>query len=127
MRDSSKTLRNGGKKELIKKAFIGTFETLATANPNPAHLALAELESLGFLKCVITQNIDNLHRRAGSQNIAEIHGNAFLLRCIDCGKRFEPQAFSITLDNLPPKCPECKKGIIKSDTVFLVSRFLKTF
>jgi NAD-dependent deacetylase len=101
-----------------KTGFYRDFtETLSTADPNPSHFALAELEKMGLLKCLITQNIDNLHRRAGSQNIAEIHGNAFLLRCIDCGKRFEPKTFSITLDSLPPKCPECKRGIIKTDTV----------
>ncbi|MEM2959162.1 MAG: NAD-dependent deacylase [Candidatus Jordarchaeaceae archaeon] len=107
------------RERLTKTGFYRDFiETLSTANPNPSHFALAELEKMGLLKCVITQNIDNLHRRAGSQNIAEIHGNAFLLRCIECGQRFEPQTFSITLDSLPPKCPTCKRGIIKTDTVF---------
>lgn len=101
-----------------KTGFYRDFtETLSKADPNPSHFALAELENMGLLKCVITQNIDNLHRRAGSQNVAEIHGNAFLLRCISCGKRFEPKAFSITLDGLPPKCPECK-NVVKVDTVF---------
>lgn len=101
-----------------KTGFYRDFiETLSIANPNPSHFALAELEKMGLIKCIITQNIDNLHRKAGSKNIAEIHGNAFLLRCINCGERFEPQTFSITIDNLPPKCPECKAGIVKTDTV----------
>ena len=115
LEDPAKWWRARINKEGFYRDFI---ETLSTANPNPAHFALSELENLGYLKCVITQNIDNLHRRAGTQNIAEIHGNSFLFRCIDCGKRFEPQAFSITLDTLPPKCPECKNGLIKTDTVF---------
>jgi len=92
-------------------------ERLTTAEPNPSHFALAELERMGYLKCVITQNIDDLHRKAGSQNIAEIHGNAFLFRCIDCGRRFEPHTIQVNPDSLPPKCPDCGKGIIKTDTV----------
>ncbi len=51
------------------------YETLIRAKPHPAHYALAELEELGILKYLITQNVDNLHRSAGSTKIAEIHGN----------------------------------------------------
>jgi NAD-dependent deacetylase len=118
--DYQRFLENPAKwweQRINKTSFYRDFtETLSKADPNPSHFALAELEKMGHLKCLITQNIDNLHRRAGSQNIAEIHGNAFLLRCIACGKRFEPKTFSITLDNLPPKCPECKSPV-KTDTV----------
>lgn len=84
------------------------------ARPNPAHLALAELEHLGLLKYLITQNIDNLHLSAGSQKVAEIHGNTKKLRCIECNRRFERDA--ISFEELPPRCPYCQ-GIIKSDTV----------
>jgi NAD-dependent deacetylase len=89
-------------------------ETLAKAKPNPAHVALAELEKLNILKCVITQNIDNLHRAAGSRNVAEIHGNLQLLRCLSCGARYPKE--KISLETLPPHCPACH-GIIKSDSV----------
>src|SRR5499433_3631572 len=57
------------------------WETVAAAQPNPGHHALAELEAIGVLRCLITQNIDNLHRAAGSCHVAEIHGNATLIRC----------------------------------------------
>jgi NAD-dependent protein deacetylase/lipoamidase len=90
------------------------WETLAAARPNPGHLALVQLEEIGVLKCVITQNVDNLHRAAGSQRLLEIHGNATLIRCIECVARFPRGA--IDFAELPPRCPRCH-GILKSDTV----------
>ncbi|RMF88369.1 MAG: NAD-dependent protein deacylase [Nitrospinota bacterium] len=87
---------------------------LEKAKPNPGHYAMVELEELGILRMVITQNIDNLHRMAGQKRLAEIHGNGTLLRCIQCGTRFARTA--ISLEVLPPRCPHCQ-GLIKSDTV----------
>ena len=91
-------------------------DALATAKPNAGHRALAELERLGRCAGVITQNVDDLHRQAGTRNLLEIHGNHRLLRCLDCTRRFEPDAVAIDQDDLPPRCPECG-GVIKSDTV----------
>jgi NAD-dependent deacetylase len=90
------------------------WETVRAARPNPGHHALAQLEAIGVLRCLITQNIDNLHRSAGSAHIAEIHGNATLIRCIECVSRFHYEEISLT--ELPPRCPHCH-GILKSDTV----------
>jgi len=90
------------------------WETLQAAQPNPGHHALTQLEANGVLRCLITQNVDNLHRLAGTQHIAEIHGNYILIRCIQCTSRFERD--EISLDVLPPRCPRCD-GILKSDTV----------
>ena len=101
-----RTKREGYAREL--------YETLRQAKPNPAHCALAELEELRILRYLITQNVDNLHRAAGSKNIAEIHGNFLKLRCIQCNARYETE--EISLETLPPRCPRCG-GIIKGDTV----------
>eukprot|EP00064_Thunnus_orientalis_P004125 superscaffoldBa00000364_g4136 len=64
-------------------------EVMLTKNPNPAHLAIAECEERlskqGRNVTVVTQNIDELHRRAGSKNILEIHGSLFKTRCMSCG------------------------------------------
>jgi NAD-dependent deacetylase len=90
------------------------WEALAAARPNPGHEALAELEEIGVLKCTITQNVDNLHRLAGSERLLEIHGNATLIRCIECVARYPREA--IDFAELPPRCPRCQ-GILKSDTV----------
>lgn len=90
------------------------WDTVQAARPNPGHHALAQLEELGVLRCLITQNIDNLHRAAGSRQVAEIHGNCTLIRCVDCVQRFPFEA--ISMEQLPPRCPHCA-GILKSDTV----------
>ncbi|MFQ5513830.1 MAG: NAD-dependent deacetylase [Myxococcota bacterium] len=95
------------------KAFT---ELLDAAQPNAAHEALVELERLGVLRCVITQNIDGLHRAAGQEHLLEIHGNATLLRCLDCGGRWPRSAIPIDPERLPPHCSVCG-GILKSDTV----------
>src|SRR3989441_4518723 len=88
--------------------------TLRAAEPNPGHRALVELEEMGLLKATITQNVDNLHRAAGSIRLLEIHGNATLIRCIECVARYPRE--SIDFAELPPRCPRCR-GILKSDTV----------
>lgn len=90
------------------------WETLQRAQPNAGHRALAELEKRGILRCLITQNVDNLHGLAGSRNVAEIHGNYTLVRCIRCGSRAPRE--SVSLEVLPPRCVPCG-GILKSDTV----------
>jgi len=102
--------------EIVKRTTqTGEFaRTIASAKPNEAHIALAEMEKMGILKYLITQNIDNLHIAAGSKNVAEIHGNTQKLRCIECNARYARG--EISLDVLPPRCPKCN-GVIKSDTV----------
>jgi len=91
-------------------------EALAAAKPNAGHLALAELERLGCCAALITQNVDDLHRQAGSRNLLEIHGNHRLLRCVECTARFAPEQIAVDPDDLPPRCPRCD-GIVKDDTV----------
>jgi NAD-dependent deacetylase len=88
--------------------------------PNAAHYAVAELEKLGKLDCVVTQNIDNLHQVAGNSPdiVFELHGNMQYVRCLDCHKRF-PMAEIIArlaFENVPV-CEHCK-GILKPDAVF---------
>ncbi len=86
---------------------------LAEAVPNDAHFALAELERLGVLKHTITQNVDGLHRLAGSARLTEIHGNRALLRCTRCNDR---RPFDEIPEALPPHCERCH-GLLKPDTV----------
>ena len=83
------------------------------AKPNPAHLALAELEKRGHLAAVITQNIDGLHQAAGSKNVIELHGSVLRNNCTQCGK-FYPVAY-IGQGKGIPRC-ECG-GVIKPDVV----------
>jgi NAD-dependent deacetylase len=90
------------------------------ALPNAGHKALADLEKSGFLKCVITQNIDALHEKSGSQRVLEYHGSFMKLRCVSCGARYWREAFDLEKlrreNALPPRCVRCK-GVLKSDTV----------
>ena len=102
-----------GSWRLIKEVFYDFF---GQACPNAAHLALAELEQLGFVKSVITQNIDNLHQEAGSQNVHEFHGTASRLICLDCHKTFSTA--EISFSKMPPECPNCIVGRVKPDFVF---------
>lgn len=63
--------------------------SIKDVKPNKGHRALGKLESLGILKAVITQNIDNLHQEAGNKNVIELHGTLKRWYCISCGKKFD--------------------------------------
>ena len=83
------------------------------AQPNPAHLRLAQLEQQGKLTAVITQNIDGLHQAAGSKNVLELHGSTLRNYCTRCGK-FYPVEF-IAQSQGVPRC-SCG-GVVKPDVV----------
>ena len=83
------------------------------AKPNPAHKKLAELEKLGKLKAVVTQNIDGLHQKAGSKTVYELHGSIHRNYCVECGK-----AYSAEFVKEVKGIPHCTcGGIIKPDVV----------
>ncbi len=82
------------------------------AKPNRAHRALAALEAHGLLDCVITQNIDSLHEKAGSRRVFSLHGTTERNYCVDCGKTFGIEA--VTRSAGVPRCPDCG-GIIRPD------------
>lgn len=88
--------------------------TLDRAKPNRAHLALADLEKMGFLETVITQNVDGLHQEAGNSDVIEFHGSFASLSCLKCGNKYKMS--DITLSTTPPKC-SCG-GILRPDCVF---------
>lgn len=97
--------------KVIKEIF---YEHFGKAEPNEAHKVLSQLEQRDIIKFIITQNIDNLHHKAGSKRIAEFHGNSRKLICIECGK-----IYSVTeeiIAHIPPRC-ECR-GILKPDFIF---------
>ena len=83
------------------------------AKPNKGHYAVTKLQKNNYVKNIITQNVDELHTRSGSENVLEIHGSRYKCRCIKCGLQFPRE--SISLKILPPIC-KCG-GIIKYDTV----------
>ena len=93
---------------------------LTEAEPNPAHYAIAELYQLGKLDCVITQNIDNLHQKAGvpEDKVFELHGNMGWVVCLSCRRRFPmPEVLQKIKEGIEvPDCPDCQ-GILKPDAV----------
>ncbi len=88
------------------------------AAPNRAHLALAELERRGQLRCIITQNIDGLHQDAGSMKVIEIHGTNRIATCIQCGNRRPISEIQALLEEaaFDPRCQQCG-GFIKPATI----------
>lgn len=115
------------------------------ASPNPAHFALARLEEIGAIRCLISQNVDSLHRRAGSRSVIDLHGQSERVVCVDCGEvspRYELQErmarlnanWKVTTDALNADAdaeisreetrsfnlPECRAcgGRLKPDVVF---------
>jgi NAD-dependent deacetylase len=87
---------------------------LECAEPNDGHRALAELEARGLVRAIVTQNVDGLHRRAGSREVVEVHGSLRDAECIHCGVRV---AMEDAVSSLPlPPCPECgevlKPGVV---------------
>ncbi|KAJ1454199.1 DHS-like NAD/FAD-binding domain-containing protein [Pelagophyceae sp. CCMP2097] len=80
------------------RALVG-FDAFSRATPNAAHAALAELERGGRVSAVITQNVDGLHKRAGSANVVDLHGNALDVRCLQCGAVSCRKQYHTDLDN----------------------------
>ena len=89
------------------------------AKPNAAHLALAQMEKRGFLRAVITQNIDGLHQAAGSKNVFELHGSNLRQYCVNCGERYNLGYIFDTVNCIDGVIPVCKKcsGIVRPDVV----------
>lgn len=120
--------------ELTWKNFIGSVEgrrrywamgrqvypVIRGAQPSAAHHAIAGLDRLGRLDCCITQNVDDLHQRAGlpEEKVIELHGNATRTRCLDCDGRWTRDEVHAWLEagTDVPSCPDCG-GIVKPATV----------
>ena len=98
----------------VWKMLLEVKTLLDNAEPNPAHYGLAELEKLGCLKTIITQNIDSLHQRAGSSDVIEFHGHARSMICENCGIHYPSEA--VKIKDLPPRCT-CG-GPLRPDFVF---------
>jgi NAD-dependent deacetylase len=86
------------------------FQALEGKEPNGAHRALVELEQRGKLDAVITQNIDRLHRRAGTSQLVEVHGSIATSSCLTCGAAFELEEVRRRLDDSPISVPACDCG-----------------
>lgn len=107
---------------LKPKAFYDWIRPLAAtirqAEPNPAHIALAQMEAAGYLSAVITQNIDGLHTQAGSREVYELHGEVSEATCMRCSRVYETGPFidKLVAEGGVQRCPECG-GILKPNIV----------
>src|SRR4030042_5462781 len=104
--------------EKFYKWFRPLASLMFSAKPNPAHLALARLQSAGYVSTIITQNIDGLHRRAGAENVLEVHGTLDTLTCTNC---YHQVASSTILEeyinnSTLPLCQHCG-SILKPDVI----------
>lgn len=94
---------------------------MTDAKPNPAHYAIAELDRLGKLDCVITQNVDYLHQKAGvpDDKVFELHGNNKWIKCLSCGNRYTFEQIKVRLDagEEIPDCEACH-GLLKPEVIF---------
>lgn len=88
------------------KLYRALGKVLLGKQPNPAHRALAELEQLGRLHGIVTQNVDNLHQQAGSRRVFEIHGDHQHVHCLQCGHRQSVEAVHYQTP-VVPRCPHC--------------------
>lgn len=107
------TLRNQPEKAWIMLREMS--REIMRAKPNAGHVALAELERMGLLSSIITQNVDGLHHVAGNTKVIEFHGNLQSVVCMQCGDT-RPSS-SINIDDSPPRCAKCN-GAYKPDAVF---------
>ncbi|MEO0143276.1 MAG: NAD-dependent deacylase [candidate division WOR-3 bacterium] len=99
--------------ELVWEWYRWRQEIILKAKPNPAHYAIVELERISSEFLLLTQNVDNLHQRAGSRNVLELHGNIFRTRCCNCGRIDGVEKAKFT----PlPYCP-CG-GLLRPDVVW---------
>jgi len=99
---------------------LHTYPVVAAARPNPAHAALVELERLGKLRAVVTQNIDGLHQAAGHdpERVVELHGNAHGVRCLECSANFSRADVQrrVLEGEDEPACSACR-GVLKPTSV----------
>jgi NAD-dependent deacetylase len=106
---------------LVWEFYRWRMRRILDAKPNPAHYALAELERMGLLRAVITQNVDDLHREAGTRNLIDLHGNIFRVRCTSCDYRENlkesGRVYEFVDSKDLPRCPRCG-SLLRPDVVW---------
>ena len=135
------------------RSFVG-WRRFAGAGPNDGHRAVADLQHLGLVRAIMTQNVDGLHQRAGARDVLELHGNLDLARCLNCGEttqraeldgrlreanpHFEVDVGEIRPDGdvvlsdvvvaefHSPRCLVCQSDLVKPDVVFFGESVPKT-
>ena len=115
-----------GRQRYWARATVG-WPKMASARPNPAHLALAELEQSGWVPGLITQNVDRLHHRAGSHSVVELHGALEEVTCLDCGEPEHREALQQRLLALNPGFEGLETPIAPDGDADLASERIRGF
>ncbi|MDO5041628.1 MAG: NAD-dependent deacylase [Peptoniphilus sp.] len=104
-------------KRFYSEGFV-ILRDLYDKKPNKGHLALAKLEEMNLLSGIITQNIDNLHVKAGNKTVYEVHGESRNVHCMDCGTQYDFSVMKqkVEAGEIPPKCDRCG-GILRPNVV----------
>lgn len=106
------------KPDLVLKFYKERLLRMVDKEPNRGHLALKQLEDIGKLKCVITQNIDNLHKKCGTKNVLELHGNGSRFKCnIECGQTYTYDEFLKMIEESEKPMCRCQMAFIRPDVV----------
>ncbi|WP_425448173.1 SIR2 family NAD-dependent protein deacylase [Dethiothermospora halolimnae] len=123
---SSKVLINNPKKFYSQGYQL--LDNMTGFKPNDGHKALRELEKRGLVDYLITQNIDDLHYKAGSEKVFEVHGNIRTGSCIKCGREVKLDVITdkVNRGEIPPKCDICN-GILRPDVVMFGDRLPEDF
>ncbi len=108
------------------RSFAG-WERVRSARPNAAHRALAVLEKAGRIDQLITQNVDNLHRRAGSASVIDLHGVLERVRCLDCGIEGDRNAYQTMLQAANPGFRVAVQGVAPDGDAYLCAGDLDRF
>ena len=103
--------------DLVQRWYAYRRKLVREVEPNPGHYALVELERMVPDFALITQNVDNLHRQAGSRRVVELHGNLLRSYCIDCGRPADEVDLEAAAEGKPVRCPACG-GLIRPDVVW---------
>lgn len=106
------------KPNLVLKFYKERLMKMVDKEPNRAHLALKQMEDVGKLSCVITQNIDNLHKKCGTKSVWELHGNGTRFKCnIECGEQYTYEDFLKMLEESEKPMCRCGMSFIRPDVV----------
>lgn len=108
---------NEGPEQAWRKVYLPVYQCAQHAKPNEAHLAIAELEQMEYVRSVVTQNVDDLHERAGSTTV-KYHGDGRYLLCRPCKRSYEAPDFSNPETVVPPCCPQCKQILKPAVTLY---------
>ena len=130
--------------DMLRRFIVEALDAFVSAEPNPGHDALADLEQEGLLRAIITQNIDDLHEDAGSETVLHLHGDIRVFRCTECGHRTRVSAERLghglvlmqaphlgrlgllrALNRIAKRCPKCN-GRTRPDIVFFGESLSRT-